>query len=178
MKLIVLSLAQPLIASRRPITTKTRIFCPALRPRLCPMVGRQPDSARHSARAPPTAQGARVVDLLLIANGLSSYAKLQRLCWRRGCTKTQSRRAKMPRRSSVLAAVIVATAGFSVAAYADEAADGRALAEKVCSPCHVVSDKVGPSFSEIAKGGYASPQGLPRKGESQWTFQLTQSWKR
>jgi len=66
----------------------------------------------------------------------------------------------MLHRSCYLTAVIGAAIGFSVAAYADDAGEGRALAEKVCSPCHVISDKAGPPFSEIPKGDYASPEAL------------------
>ena len=62
-------------------------------------------------------------------------------------------------------AVVGAAAGlcFCVAAYADETSDareGQALADKVCSPCHAVSDKAGRPFSTIAKDAYTSPQAL------------------
>jgi cytochrome c2 len=52
---------------------------------------------------------------------------------------------------------------LSGAALANEASDvkaGQALAIKVCSPCHVVSQPVGPPFAEIAKGPRAAPDAL------------------
>ena|SRR5208337_659044 len=48
-------------------------------------------------------------------------------------------------------------------ASADEASDaraGEALAITACSPCHVVSQRVGPPFAEIAKGPHATPDAL------------------
>jgi len=48
-------------------------------------------------------------------------------------------------------------------ASADEASDARAgqdLAVKVCSPCHVVSQRIGPPFADIAKGPRATPEAL------------------
>jgi len=69
----------------------------------------------------------------------------------------------MLHRGCFFAAVIGAAAGFCVAASADESSDareGQALADKVCSPCHVTSDKAGPPFSEIANGADASPETL------------------
>ena len=54
----------------------------------------------------------------------------------------------------------LAASGF---ASADESADaqaGRELAIKACSPCHVVSQPVGPSFADIAKGQRAEPEAL------------------
>ena len=47
--------------------------------------------------------------------------------------------------------------------WADEASDirsGQALASKVCLPCHVVAERPGPTFAEIAKGGHAAPDTL------------------
>ena len=49
------------------------------------------------------------------------------------------------------------------AAFADEASEvkaGRELAEKTCSPCHVVSEKAGSPFPDIAKGDHATPEAL------------------
>jgi len=45
----------------------------------------------------------------------------------------------------------------------DQASDvqaGYALAIKACSPCHAVSETVGPSFAKIAKGPHATPDSL------------------
>ncbi len=52
------------------------------------------------------------------------------------------------------ASAIAATVGLCANGVADEASDARAglaLAKSVCSPCHVVSQPVGPPFAEIAK---------------------------
>jgi mono/diheme cytochrome c family protein len=49
------------------------------------------------------------------------------------------------------------------AAFADEAREvkaGQELAEKICSRCHVVSEKVGSPFPDIAKGDHATPAAL------------------
>ena len=49
------------------------------------------------------------------------------------------------------------------AAFADEASEvkaGQELAEKICTPCHVVSEKVGSPFPDIAKGDHATPAAL------------------
>jgi len=66
-------------------------------------------------------------------------------------------------RKSCFAAAAALAAGYCVAALADQASDareGQALADKVCSPCHVTSEQAGPTFSEIAKGAHASPDAL------------------
>ena len=58
---------------------------------------------------------------------------------------------------------IGATISLCAVACADEASDARAgqdLAIKVCSQCHVVSERVGPPFAEIAKGPHAAPEAL------------------
>jgi len=58
---------------------------------------------------------------------------------------------------------IAAALGMGAAARADEASDIRAgedLAAKVCSPCHVIAERPGPSFAEIAKGTHAAPDAL------------------
>ncbi len=58
---------------------------------------------------------------------------------------------------------IAATVGLCANGVADEASDARAgleLAKSVCSPCHVVSQAVGPPFAEIAKGPRAAPEAL------------------
>jgi mono/diheme cytochrome c family protein len=49
------------------------------------------------------------------------------------------------------------------AGFADEASQvkaGQELAEKICSPCHAVSEKVGSPFPDIAKGDHATPTAL------------------
>ena len=62
---------------------------------------------------------------------------------------------------------VLLAAGLLVAACrgaaADEAGDvrtGEDLAIKLCSRCHVVSEKAGPPFAEIAKGPHATPDAL------------------
>jgi mono/diheme cytochrome c family protein len=67
------------------------------------------------------------------------------------------------RRLTSVALAIGASLAASGSASADESADaqaGRELAVKVCSPCHVVSQPVGPSFAVIAKGQRAEPGAL------------------
>jgi mono/diheme cytochrome c family protein len=68
-------------------------------------------------------------------------------------------------RAGLLRALLAA--GLLVAACrgaaSDEAGDVRAgedLARKICSRCHVVSEKAGPPFAQIAKGPDASPDAL------------------
>ena len=58
---------------------------------------------------------------------------------------------------------IAQTIGMCPDSWADEASDiraGQELASKVCSPCHVVAERPGPTFAEIAKGGRAAPDTL------------------
>lgn len=58
---------------------------------------------------------------------------------------------------------IVLTIEMCPDVWADEASDiraGQELASKVCSPCHVVAERPGPTFAEIAKGGHAAPDTL------------------
>ena len=53
--------------------------------------------------------------------------------------------------------------GTCAAVWADEASDVRAgqeLAEKTCSHCHVVSERPGPPFAEIANGDHFEPNPL------------------
>jgi mono/diheme cytochrome c family protein len=62
-----------------------------------------------------------------------------------------------------MVAVVVATFGLDVCAWADEASEARAgqdLAAKVCSPCHAVAETPGPPFAEIARGERAAPEAL------------------
>jgi hypothetical protein len=43
---------------------------------------------------------------------------------------------------------------------ASEIKAGQELAEKICSRCHVVSEKVGSPFPDIAKGDHTTPNAL------------------
>ncbi len=59
--------------------------------------------------------------------------------------------------------VIAVSIGIHDGACAQEASDirpGRELATKFCSQCHVVAERAGPSFAEIAKGEHAAPDAL------------------
>jgi mono/diheme cytochrome c family protein len=52
---------------------------------------------------------------------------------------------------------------MGAAAWAGQASDiraGQALAEKACSPCHVLGERPGPPFAEIARGGHATRDAL------------------
>lgn len=63
----------------------------------------------------------------------------------------------------VAAFALAAAIGMGAAARAGEASDiraGQALAEKACSPCHVLGERPGPPFAEIARGGHATPNAL------------------
>ncbi len=58
---------------------------------------------------------------------------------------------------------IAVSIGIYTGALAGDASDiraGQELAAKVCSPCHVISERPGPSFAEIANGGHADPEAL------------------
>jgi mono/diheme cytochrome c family protein len=59
--------------------------------------------------------------------------------------------------------VIAVSIGTCAAAWADEASDVRAgqeLAEKVCSHCHVIGERPGPPFAEIANGDHVESNAL------------------
>jgi mono/diheme cytochrome c family protein len=58
------------------------------------------------------------------------------------------------------AAAAVAFASGALADEGDKARQGQELAVKLCAPCHVVSEKAGPSFADIAKGSHADPDTL------------------
>ncbi len=63
---------------------------------------------------------------------------------------------------ALVAAGLLLIAGCAGAA-AEEAGDvraGEALAIKACSPCHIVSEREGPPFAQIAKGPHATPNAL------------------
>jgi mono/diheme cytochrome c family protein len=74
--------------------------------------------------------------------------------------RTQPRgRARLVRATLAVGAMI----SLCGVASADEASDARAgqdLAVKACSPCHVVSERIGPPFADIAKGPHATPDAL------------------
>jgi mono/diheme cytochrome c family protein len=69
---------------------------------------------------------------------------------------------QLPRRRTTLVGAILAitlTSNPWVRSSAQDLRDihaGRELALKVCSPCHLVAPLPGPSFTDIAKGEYAS----------------------
>jgi len=56
--------------------------------------------------------------------------------------------------------LLIATAGGAAADEAGDIQAGEALAIKACSPCHIVSERTGPPFAEIAKGPHATPNAL------------------
>ena len=56
--------------------------------------------------------------------------------------------------------LLIATAGGAAADEAGDIQAGEALAIKACSPCHIVSERAGPPFAEIAKGPHATPNAL------------------
>jgi hypothetical protein len=73
----------------------------------------------------------------------------------------KSRTESSARRTGRLRAfvTIVLTIEMCPDVWADEASDiraGQELASKVCSPCHVVAERPGPTFAEVAKGGHAA----------------------
>ena len=77
----------------------------------------------------------------------------------------KSRTESSARRTGRLRTIvtIALTIGMCPDAWADEASDiraGQELASKVCSPCHVVAERPGPTFTEIAKGEHAAPDTL------------------
>ena len=77
----------------------------------------------------------------------------------KGQTDFLVRRVGLLRTSLAIAVSI----GIYTSAFAGGASDisaGQKLAAKVCSPCHVVAERPGPSFAEIAKGGHADPEAL------------------
>jgi len=65
-----------------------------------------------------------------------------------------------PIRTILAALAAIAPLAHSWADEGSEARAGRELAAKLCSPCHLVSPAVGPSFAEIAKGSKAEPEAL------------------
>ena len=73
-------------------------------------------------------------------------------------TQSLARRARL-----VWTFAIAAALDMRATAWPGEASNIRAgqdLAEKVCSPCHVVAKRPGPPFAEIAKDGHTSPDAL------------------
>ena len=63
--------------------------------------------------------------------------------------------------SALKAAVLLAAALVAIGPVrADEVKRGEALAQRLCSNCHVVYREVGPTFIDIAKGPHASPAAL------------------
>lgn len=65
-----------------------------------------------------------------------------------------------PTRTILAALAAIAPLAHSWADEGGEARAGQELAAKLCSPCHIVSPPVGPSFADIAKGSKAEPQAL------------------
>ena len=62
-----------------------------------------------------------------------------------------------PFRALLAAGLLIAATG---GATAGEVKAGQALANELCARCHVVSEKAGPPFAEIAKGPHAAPGAL------------------
>ena len=65
-----------------------------------------------------------------------------------------------PFRALLATGVMIAMTAAASAAEASDVTAGEALAIKLCSRCHVVSEKAGPPFAEIAKGPRATPGAL------------------
>ena len=58
------------------------------------------------------------------------------------------------------AGLLIVAAGGATAGEAGDVNAGQALANQFCSRCHVVSEKAGPTFAEIAKAPHATPSAL------------------
>ena len=74
-------------------------------------------------------------------------------------TESSARGARLVRTLLVIAVSI----GIYDGACAQEASEiraGQELATKLCSQCHVVAERPGPSFAEIARGEHAAPDAL------------------
>ena len=65
-----------------------------------------------------------------------------------------------PFRAVLAASLLISATGGATADEAGDVKAGQALAIKVCSPCHVISERVGPPFAQIAKGPRATPDAL------------------
>ena len=65
-----------------------------------------------------------------------------------------------PFRALLAAGLLIAATGGATAGEAGEVKAGQALANELCARCHVVSEKAGPPFAEIAKGPRATPGAL------------------
>jgi cytochrome c2 len=64
-------------------------------------------------------------------------------------SRTESSARRTGRMRTIV--TIAVTIGMCPDAWADEASDiraGQELASKVCSPCHVVAERPGPTFAE------------------------------
>jgi mono/diheme cytochrome c family protein len=75
-------------------------------------------------------------------------------------TDTTRRNSAGLLRQLLAAGLLIAASRGAGADEAGEVRAGQVLAIKACSPCHVVSEPVGPPFAEIAKGPRATPDSL------------------